>query len=118
MGRRTESEVLDERWQRECNSSHIACYLISCSSGEKAFFDWGCSMYIRIEDTSSCIPKATDHVIREHPSDRPWLCDCTFGKKGESVDMGPPDLRSSITKAPPVPRSITTTTNARAVCCF
>uniref|UniRef100_A0A183BUY5 Uncharacterized protein n=1 Tax=Globodera pallida TaxID=36090 RepID=A0A183BUY5_GLOPA len=40
-------------------------------------------------------------MIKKFSSDRPWLCNCTFGKKGESVDMGPPDLRSSITKAPP-----------------
>uniref|UniRef100_A0A183BUY0 Uncharacterized protein n=1 Tax=Globodera pallida TaxID=36090 RepID=A0A183BUY0_GLOPA len=109
FGRRTDSEVLIERIQHECEPEHIGCRLSSCSSGKQQWFAWGCSKIIKVEN-SNCIPLAIDAVMKDYPSDRPWLCDCTFSKRGESVDMGPPDLPSTITKAPPVPRSTTTTT--------
>uniref|UniRef100_A0A183BUY8 Transmembrane protein n=1 Tax=Globodera pallida TaxID=36090 RepID=A0A183BUY8_GLOPA len=108
-GQRTESVVEYKRTQQECEPRHIACFLASCSSGKQQWFSWGCGEVTRNED-SDCISNATGEMIKELPSDRPWLCDCTFSKKGESVDMGPPDLPSTTTKAPPVPRSTTTTT--------
>uniref|UniRef100_A0A914HEI9 Uncharacterized protein n=1 Tax=Globodera rostochiensis TaxID=31243 RepID=A0A914HEI9_GLORO len=106
-GQRTESKVVEESYQKKCDSTYIACRLASCSSGEKAFFAWGCSLVIS-EEGSNCKSLVTADVTEDYPSEHEWTCNCTFGKLGESVDMAPPDLPSTTTT------TTTTTTTKRS----